>query len=168
VAKPLAAGLPLGALLATDRVAGGMHPGLHGTTFGGGPLACAVAIEFLRQLDQLLGNISKLGKYFLGRLEEIQAKHPQIKDVRGLGLMLAIEIDSAETATAIVSDLLAKGILINRTHDTVLRFLPPYIIEKKHVDYVIQALDHALGKPKALTTKVTKESRQRKLKGAIN
>src|SRR6266487_5112857 len=144
VAKPLAAGLPLGALLTTNRVAGGMHPGLHGTTFGGGPLACAVEIEFLRQLDQLLGNISKLGKYFLGRLEEIQAKHPQIKDVRGLGLMLAIEIDSAETATAIVSDLLAKGILINRTHDTVLRFLPPYIIEKKHVDEVIDALERAL------------------------
>src|SRR5438552_10347331 len=156
VAKPLAAGLPLGALLTTDRVAGGMHPGMHGTTFGGGPLACAVAIEFLRVLDHLLGNISKLGKYFLARLQELQAKYPQIKDVRGLGLMLAIEIDSAETATAIVSDLLAKGILINRTHDTVLRFLPPYIIEKRHVDCVIQALDHALGKPKALTTKVTK------------
>src|SRR5207245_6705179 len=65
VAKPLAAGLPLGALLTTDRVASGMHPGLHGTTFGGGPLACAVAIEFLRQLDHLIGKVSKLGEYFL-------------------------------------------------------------------------------------------------------
>ncbi len=75
VAKPLAAGLPFGALLTTDRVATGMHPGMHGTTFGGGPLACAVAIEFLRQLDGLLGHVSKLGKYFLAQLQELQAKH---------------------------------------------------------------------------------------------
>ena len=68
VAKPLAAGLPLGALLTTDRVASGMQPGMHGTTFGGGPLACAVAIEFLRQLDGLLGHMAKLGKYFLSEL----------------------------------------------------------------------------------------------------
>src|SRR5207245_5345495 len=72
VAKPLAAGLPLGALLTTDRVAGGMHPGLHGTTFGGGPLACAVAIEFLRELEGLLGHVSKLGSYFFGQLEQLQ------------------------------------------------------------------------------------------------
>jgi acetylornithine/N-succinyldiaminopimelate aminotransferase len=144
VAKPLAAGLPLGALLTTDRVARGMHPGLHGTTFGGGPLACAVAIEFMRQLDGLLGHISKLGKYFLAELQELQAKHSGVKAVRGMGLMLAIDLDSSDTAKAVVTQLLAKGILINRTHDTVLRFLPPYIIEKKHVDEVIHALDRAL------------------------
>jgi acetylornithine/N-succinyldiaminopimelate aminotransferase len=143
VAKPLAAGLPLGALLTTDRVASGMHPGLHGTTFGGGPLACAVAIEFLRQLDGLLGHVSKLGKYFLAELQSLQARHEAIKGVRGMGLMLAIDLDSADTAKAVVSQLLAKGILINRTHDTVLRFLPPYIIAKKHVDEVIHALDDA-------------------------
>lgn len=150
VAKPLAAGLPLGALLTTDRVAGGMHPGMHGTTFGGGPLACAVAIEFLRQLDGLMGHVSQLGKYFLGQLEHLRSRHTQIKQVRGIGLMLAIDLDSADTSKSVVSDLLAKGILINRTHDTVLRFLPPYIIEKKHVDEVINALDRALsGKPTA-------------------
>jgi acetylornithine/N-succinyldiaminopimelate aminotransferase len=150
VAKPLAAGLPLGALLTTDRVATGMHPGLHGTTFGGGPLACAVAIEFLRQLDGLLGHVSKLGKYFLARLQDLQAKHPSVKAVRGMGLMLAIDIDSADTAKAIVAKLLQQGILINRTHDTVLRFLPPYIIEKKHVDQVIRALDRALSSQAAI------------------
>jgi len=155
VAKPLAAGLPLGALLTTDRVASGMHPGLHGTTFGGGPLACAVAIEFLHQLDGLLGHVSKLGKYFLAQLQELQSAHGTIKQVRGMGLMLAIELDSADTAKAVVSALLAKGILINRTHDTVLRFLPPYIIEKKHVDELIRALGRALGS-KASTTKATK------------
>jgi acetylornithine/N-succinyldiaminopimelate aminotransferase len=144
VAKPLAAGLPLGALLTTDRVASGMQPGMHGTTFGGGPLACAVAIEFLRQLDGLLGHVAKLGKYFLSELQKLQSTFPAIKSARGMGLMLAIQLDSAETAKAVVAQLLGQGILINRTHDTVLRFLPPYIIEKKHVDEVIRALDHAL------------------------
>jgi acetylornithine/N-succinyldiaminopimelate aminotransferase len=154
VAKPLAAGLPLGALLTTNRVATGMHPGLHGTTFGGGPLACAVAIEFLRQLDGLLGHVSKLGNYFIAQLKKLQSRQTSITDVRGMGLMLAMELDSSETAKSVVSQLLAQGILINRTHDTVLRFLPPYIIQKKHVDEVARALDKALGKSKA--TKHTK------------
>ncbi|MBV9341512.1 MAG: aminotransferase class III-fold pyridoxal phosphate-dependent enzyme, partial [Acidobacteria bacterium] len=144
VAKPLAAGLPLGAVLTTDSVAGGMHPGLHGTTFGGGPLACAVAIEFLEQLEGLLARIGKMGEYFLARLEELKSRHPQIKAVRGMGLMLAIELDSAETARAVVGRLLAAGILINRTHDTVLRFLPPYIIAEEHIDEVTASLDRAL------------------------
>ena len=162
VAKPLAAGLPLGALLTTNRVATGMHPGLHGTTFGGGPLACAVAIEFLRQLDGLLSHVSKLGNYFISQLAQLQSKHVSIKDIRGLGLMLAVELDSSETAKSVVSQLLEQGILINRTHDTVLRFLPPYIIEKKHVDEVVRALDKVLGK--SATTKHTKlhEGKKRK------
>jgi acetylornithine/N-succinyldiaminopimelate aminotransferase len=149
VAKPLAAGLPLGALLTTERVAGGMHPGLHGTTFGGGPLACAVAIECLKQIDRLLPNVKKLGQYFLTQLQQLQSQHASIKAVRGLGLMLAIELDSADLAKSVLSQLLTHGILINRTHDTVLRFLPPYIIDKKHVDEVIRALDSALGKQKS-------------------
>src|SRR6202140_996262 len=154
VAKPLAAGLPLGALLTTNRVATGMHPGLHGTTFGGGPLACAVAIEFLRQLDGLLGHVSKLGKYFIAQLARLQSKHTSIKDARGMGLMLAVELESSDAAKSVVSQLLAQGILINRTHDTVLRFLPPYIIEKKHVDEFVRALNRALGK--SATTKDAK------------
>jgi acetylornithine/N-succinyldiaminopimelate aminotransferase len=144
VAKPLAAGLPLGAILTTNRVASGMHPGMHGTTFGGGPLACAVAIEFLRTVDGLMGHIRQIGRYFREKLEALQAEHASVLEVRGMGLMLAIEIDSADTAKATVQRLLDRGILINRTHETVLRFLPPYIIEKKHVDEVIRALDSAL------------------------
>jgi acetylornithine aminotransferase/acetylornithine/N-succinyldiaminopimelate aminotransferase len=126
-----------------------MHPGLHGTTFGGGPLACAVAIEFLKQLEKLRGHVSKLGDYFVGELQELKAKHTAVQDVRGMGLMLAIDLDSADTAKAVVGELLAKGILINRTHDTVLRFLPPYIAEKKHVDQVINALNSALAVSKS-------------------
>src|SRR5207253_9673349 len=81
VAKPLAAGLPLGALLTTDRVASGMHPGLHGTTFGGGPLACAVAIEFLRTRDGLLDHIREVGDYFRERLQGLRTKPVFILEV---------------------------------------------------------------------------------------
>jgi acetylornithine/N-succinyldiaminopimelate aminotransferase len=144
IAKPLAAGLPLGAILTTNRVASSMHPGMHGTTFGGGPLACAVAIEFLRALEELLDHVREIGSYFQGQLAALKVSHDCIREIRGMGLMLAMELDSAETAKAVVSTLLAKRILINRTHETVLRFLPPYIIQEKHVDEVIRALDSAL------------------------
>ncbi|MDP9161065.1 MAG: aspartate aminotransferase family protein [Acidobacteriota bacterium] len=144
VAKPLAAGLPLGAILTTNRVASGMHPGMHGTTFGGGPLACAVAIKFLRILDGLLNHVTELGEYFRTQLEALKSHHPCIHEVRGMGLMLGMELDSADSAKSVVAKLLQKGILINRTNDTVLRFLPPYIIQRKHVDQVITALDDSL------------------------
>jgi acetylornithine/N-succinyldiaminopimelate aminotransferase len=144
VAKPLAAGLPLGAILTTERVAACMHPGLHGTTFGGGPLACAVAIEFLREEQRLLKHVGALGEYFHAALQALDKRHSSIHDVRGAGLMQAIELDSADLAKSVLKELLEGGIIINRTHDTVLRFLPPYIIQKKHVDQVIAALDRAL------------------------
>jgi acetylornithine aminotransferase/acetylornithine/N-succinyldiaminopimelate aminotransferase len=144
IAKPLAAGLPLGAILTTNRVAASMQPGMHGTTFGGGPLACAVAIEFLRELNKLLDHVGEVGGYFRAQLEWLKAKHSRIREVRGMGLMLAMELDSSDKAKAVVSTLLKKRILINRTHETVLRFLPPYIIQEKHVDEVIRALDSAL------------------------
>jgi acetylornithine/N-succinyldiaminopimelate aminotransferase len=144
VAKPLACGLPLGAILTTDHVASCIHPGMHGTTFGGGPLACAVAIEFLRQEKKLLPHVRELGKYFRGSLEALDRKHKSIQDVRGAGLMQAVELDSSELAKAISKQLLQEGIIINRTHETVLRFLPPYLIEKKHVDLLIKSLDAAL------------------------
>jgi acetylornithine/N-succinyldiaminopimelate aminotransferase len=144
VAKPLACGLPLGAILTTERVASCMHPGMHGTTFGGGPLACAVAIEFLRAENKLLKHVRTLGEYFHAALEALDKKHKSIQDVRGAGLMLAVELDSPELAKAVTKQLLQEGIIINRTHETVLRFLPPYVIQKKHVDQLVSALDAAL------------------------
>jgi acetylornithine/N-succinyldiaminopimelate aminotransferase len=166
VAKPLAAGLPLGAILTTNRVASGMHPGMHGTTFGGGPLACAVAIEFLRVLDGLMRHVRAIGEYFCAQLEMLKARHHCVREIRGMGLMLGMELNSADTAKAVVAQLLQKGILINRTQETVLRFLPPYVIQEKHVDQVIQALDSALpynsskqSQAKGLTTK-SKKRRQ--------
>jgi acetylornithine aminotransferase/acetylornithine/N-succinyldiaminopimelate aminotransferase len=146
VAKPLACGLPLGAILTTERVASCMHPGMHGTTFGGGPLACAVAIEFLREEKKLLKHVRALGKYFHAALETLDKKHKSIQDVRGAGLMQAVELDSPELAKAVIKQLLREGIIINRTHETVLRFLPPYVILQKHVDQVVKALDAALHK----------------------
>jgi acetylornithine/N-succinyldiaminopimelate aminotransferase len=144
VAKPLACGLPLGAILTTERVASCMHPGMHGTTFGGGPLACAVAIEFLREEKKLLKHVRALGEYFRDALETLDKKHKSIQDVRGVGLMQAVELDSPELAKAVAKQLLQEGIIVNRTHETVLRFLPPYVIQKKHVDQLIKALDAAL------------------------
>ncbi len=131
VAKPLACGLPLGAILTTERVASCMHPGMHGTTFGGGPLACAVAIEFLRAEKKLLKHVRATGEYFQEALQALDKKHKSIQDVRGVGLMQALELDSPELAKAVAKQLLQEGIIINRTHETVLRFLPPYVIQEE-------------------------------------
>jgi acetylornithine aminotransferase/acetylornithine/N-succinyldiaminopimelate aminotransferase len=144
VAKPLAAGLPLGAILTTNRVATAFHPGMHGTTFGGGPLACAVAIEFLRVAEKLLPHVRKVGAYFHTQLEGLKGRHARVREVRGKGLMLAMELDSADATKSVVNQLMKRRILINRTNETVLRFLPPYIIRQKHVDEVIRELDSAL------------------------
>jgi len=162
VAKPLACGLPLGAILTTERVARCMHPGLHGTTFGGGPLACAVAIEFLRAERQLLRHVRALGEYFHAALEALDKKHKSIQDVRGAGLMQAVELDSPELAKAVTKQLLLEGIIINRTHETVLRFLPPYVIQKKHVDQLVKALDAALHKNGESTHKKKKTAPPRR------
>jgi len=161
VAKPLAAGLPLGAILTTDRVAACMHPGLHGTTFGGGPLACAVAIEFLREEQRLLKHVAAMGEYFHAALQALDKKHASIRDVRGAGLMLAVELDSADLAKAVAKKSLEAGIIINRTHETVLRFLPPYIIQKKHIDQLVEALDYALSAKVELSDASAQVSAQR-------
>ena len=159
VAKPLAAGLPLGAILTTNQVASCMHPGLHGTTFGGGPLSCAVAIEFLKQTEGLLGHIQQVGDYFKSALQQLAQRHECLREVRGLGLMLAVEVDSAEVAKAVARRLLELGIIINRTHETVLRFLPPYIVEKKHVAQVIEALDSAMTGSNSHRLKVVRKAK---------
>jgi acetylornithine/N-succinyldiaminopimelate aminotransferase len=159
VAKPLAGGLPLGAILTTERVAKCMHPGMHGTTFGGGPLACSVAIEFLRAEKKLLKHVRALGEYFHAALEGLDKKHKSIQEIRGAGLMQAVELDSPELAKAVARQLLQEGIIINRTHETVLRFLPPYVIKKKHVDQVVKALDAALHKNGEVPQKRTRKKR---------
>ena len=143
LAKPLAGGIPLGATLCTEEVARAIHPGMHGTTFGGGPLACAVAIAVVDtiELEGLLDHATEVGDYFQQQLRGLAKKHDAIVDVRGKGLMVAAELDSADLGKHTVQEMLKRHILINCTSDTVLRFLPPYILEKSHVDEAIAALD---------------------------
>lgn len=146
VAKPLAAGLPLAAILTTNAVSHCLHPGLHGTTFGGGPLTCAVAIAFLDTLqsESLLRHVRSVGAYLRQQLEILRKRHGCIREVRGMGLMLGLELDSPELAKAVVRQMLAKGVIVNRTNETVLRLLPPYIISANNVDQLIARLDQVL------------------------
>ena len=143
LAKPIAGGIPLGAVLCTEEVARSFHPGMHGTTFGGGPLACSVAIAVIDTIekDGLLANATAVGDYFQQQLRSLAKRHEAIVDVRGNGLMVAAELDSAELGKLTVAEMLKRHILINCTSDTVLRFLPPFILERAHVDTAIKALD---------------------------
>ncbi len=160
IAKPLAGGLPLGAVLCTEEVSRAMHPGMHGTTFGGGPLACAVAIAVVDTIksNNLLGHIEAVGGYFEDALRSLQAKHSSIVEVRGKGLMLAAQLNSAELAKTVLARLLDRRILINRTDETVLRFLPPFLLERGHVDSAIQAIDEILSEAENSTATFTQET----------
>jgi acetylornithine/N-succinyldiaminopimelate aminotransferase len=146
LAKPIANGLPMGAMLCTDEAARAMTPGLHGTTFGGGPLVCAVAIAVIDTMKQsgLLKHVREVGGYFKQRLEWLRKRHDCVTDVRGEGLMLGLELDSAELATRAAAEMMGQRIIINRTSETVLRFLPPFVLESAHVDTSITALDGIL------------------------
>lgn len=133
VAKPLAAGLPLGAILTTEDVASRVSPGMHGTTFGGGPLACAVALEFLNIIEdeKLLENIRLRGAELRDGLTKLAAKFGFLREIRGEGLMIGVEL-SIEGAP-FVSEAMRRGLLINCTHDFTLRLLPPFIITRAQV-----------------------------------
>jgi acetylornithine/succinyldiaminopimelate/putrescine aminotransferase len=133
VAKPLAAGLPLGAILTTNEVAARVSPGVHGTTFGGGPLICATALEFLKTVEdaKLLANVRGRGAELRQGLEALAAKFDFIREVRGEGLILGVEL-SIEGAP-LVAAAMERGLLINCTHDFTLRLLPPFLITRAQV-----------------------------------
>jgi predicted acetylornithine/succinylornithine family transaminase len=137
-AKPLACGIPLGVVVSNERAAQSIAPGMHGSTFGGGALACRVALEFFDVLEGLLPSIINVGGYFRMRLDELARKHSFIKEVRGRGLMIGVELTSP--GKQLVFDAMAEGLLINCTHDVVLRFLPPYILTEKDVDRAVRGL----------------------------
>jgi predicted acetylornithine/succinylornithine family transaminase len=145
-AKPLACGIPLGVILVNERAAASIKPGMHGTTFGGGALACRVALEFFDILDELLPEIQRVGGYFHLALKDLAHRYGVIKEVRGFGLMLGAEL--AVPGKQVVLDAMAEGLLINCTHETVLRFLPPYIITEKEVDLAVKTLAKLLAKLK--------------------
>lgn len=140
VAKPLAAGLPLAAIIARDEVAKAFSPGLHGTTFGGGPLQCRLALKVLEILERpgFLGQVRETGAYFRSRLQELQRRLPVIREVRGDGLMLAAEL--TVPGKDVVKQALEAGFLINCTQEKVLRFLPPLILDRSGIDQFIEAL----------------------------
>jgi acetylornithine/N-succinyldiaminopimelate aminotransferase len=140
IAKPLAAGLPLGAILTTEAVASRVSPGMHGTTFGGGPLVCATALEFLKIVEQekLLENIRARGAELREGLAKLAAKFDFIREIRGEGLMLGIEL-SVEGAPY-VTEALNRGLLINCTHDHTLRLLPPFIVTRAQVREFLRLL----------------------------
>jgi acetylornithine aminotransferase/acetylornithine/N-succinyldiaminopimelate aminotransferase len=145
-AKPLACGIPLGVIMANRKAADTIKPGMHGTTFGGGALACRVALEFCDILDELMPSIQRVGGYFHLELNALARKHACIKEVRGVGLMLGVELHVP--GKQVVLDAMAQGLLINCTHDTVLRFLPPYIITEKEVDQAVKIVGRILAKLK--------------------
>ena len=142
MAKGIGGGVPMGAILATEKVAGAFVPGDHGTTFGGGPLVCAAANAVLDAFEEedILANVNEVGDYFIGELKKLDKE--VIADVRGKGLMVGLEL--TEPGAKYVDKLREKGFLINCTADKVLRFVPPLIITKEEIDQFVKALDETL------------------------
>lgn len=147
LAKGLAGGVPIGAFMATDKVANAFHAGDHGSTFGGNPLACAAACVVLDALidGNLMENAKEIGAYLQSKFEEYKAKYPNlIKEVRGRGLILGMKL--TRPGREIANECLDYGAIINCTAGNVLRFVPPLNITKAHVDELISVLDKVLPK----------------------
>jgi acetylornithine/N-succinyldiaminopimelate aminotransferase len=145
LAKPLGGGLPLGAILVNEALKDVLKPGNHGTTFGGNPVACAAGTVVLEEIVNkgLMENAASTGEYFLGRLKDVQATFPSlVKAVRGKGLMLGMELTIE--GKPVLDALLERNIIINVTNKTVLRFLPPLIVQPTHVDQLCGALMEVL------------------------
>ena len=149
VAKALASGYPLGAVIGNTAVAQSLKTGEHGTTFGGGPLACRLALETLDVIrdENLTGNAFEMGACLLSGLQEMKARHPSMTEIRGLGLMVGVEVGTL--APEIVKRLLAHGVIANAAHGKVLRLVPPLIISERQVREFLAALDHVLNEVEA-------------------
>jgi acetylornithine aminotransferase len=141
LAKALANGLPMGAMLAVDEVAGAFTPGSHASTFGGGPLVASVALTTLRIIAEpaFLAKVRETGAYFVSRLRELKERFSFIREVRGRGLMVALELEVP--GAKFVSMCLERGAIINCTHDTVLRFVPPLVAGRQEIDEMIGILE---------------------------
>jgi acetylornithine/N-succinyldiaminopimelate aminotransferase len=145
LAKALGNGLPIGAMLSKEYLSSAFSPGSHATTFGGTPLVTAAAEVVLRSLlyDGWIDNARNMGEYFKKRLLRLKDRHAAIKDVRGIGLIIGMELD--REGAEIVNACTEKGFLINCTHEKVLRFVPPLIVRKKEINLLVKALDDVLG-----------------------
>ncbi|MBN2316127.1 MAG: aspartate aminotransferase family protein [Sedimentisphaerales bacterium] len=144
MAKALGGGVAIGAMMAKEEIAASLVPGKHASTFGGNCLACAAGIAVIEAIeeDKLLENAVELGQYTKDRLEQLRGKHSMIDSVRGIGLMIGIQLTGS--GKTIVDQCLKKGLRINCTNDTVLRFMPPMIATKSHIDNAISILDSVL------------------------
>ena len=142
MAKGIGGGVPMGGILATEKVASAFVPGDHGTTFGGGPLVCAAANAVLDTIvdENILDNVNEVGDYFISELKKLDKD--VIAEVRGKGLMVGLEL--TKPGAEYVDKLREAGFLINCTADKVLRFVPPLIITKEEVDEFVKALDEIL------------------------
>jgi acetylornithine/N-succinyldiaminopimelate aminotransferase len=145
LAKALANGLPIGAMLATEEVAQAFGPGAHASTFGGTPIITAASIQVVKVLleEKLFHHCAKIGAYFKERLQDLKAKHESIVDVRGMGLLLGIKLKI--DGDTIVNSCMEKGFLINCIQGNILRFIPPLIVEKEEIDALVVCLDEVLG-----------------------
>jgi len=148
LAKGLGGGVPIGAMLATEA-ASAFVPGDHGSTFGGNPLACAAALAVLETIEaeNLVANAAEVGAYFLGSLRDLARRHPAIIDVRGLGLMIAIDL--SVDAGPVVDACRSGGLLINAVQPTTLRIAPPLIVSTAEVDEAVRILDAVLAEAEA-------------------
>ena len=146
VAKPLAGGLPLGAFLAREEFAAAFSPGLHGSTFGGGPLVCATGLTFLDTVERkhLLANVRARGAELRTGLQKLAAKFDFIREIRGEGLMLGVDLDVE--GAPYVAEALKQGLLINCTHEHVLRLLPPFILTAQQVKEGLSKLESVFAK----------------------
>jgi acetylornithine aminotransferase/acetylornithine/N-succinyldiaminopimelate aminotransferase len=146
VAKPLAGGLPLGAFMAVEEVASAFSPGLHGSTFGGGPLTCATALTFLEAVERkkLLANVRTRGAELRAGLKNLAKKFDFIREVRGEGLMIGVDLDVE--GAPYVAEALKQGLLINCTHDHILRLLPPFILTAQQVKEGLTKLESVFAK----------------------
>jgi acetylornithine/LysW-gamma-L-lysine aminotransferase len=144
IAKSIAGGLPLGATLTTEDIASKLEVGEHTSTFGGNPISCAAAAATIDVIlrENLLTHVEKVGRYFLERLKELQSRHRIVREARGLGLMLGLEL-RVEVLNAIL-EAIQRGVLLLDAGRNVLRFLPPFIITEKEVDEVTTVLDEIL------------------------
>lgn len=143
-AKPIACGYPLGAIMARGTAAVALTSGTHGTTFGGGPLACRLGLTFLDFIEDQanLDHIATLGAEWKAGLQKLARRHKLVKEVRGKGLMLGMELD--RPASSVFKHMLQAGVLANVTHETTIRLLPPYIMQAKHMRQMLRALGQAL------------------------
>ncbi|NLM97055.1 MAG: aspartate aminotransferase family protein [Halanaerobiaceae bacterium] len=146
LAKALGGGIPIGVFMAKKEVADAFSPGDHGTTFGGNPLACRAASTILDIIleDGFLESVRKKGELFKGKLQELVSKHEDLLEVRGLGLMLALELSENLSAKELSMELFKKGFLVNAVQEHTLRFLPPLVIEEEDIDKLIGAIEESI------------------------